>query len=161
LALLRGEIDDGLTRRPARSAAEDTPPTPDPSKENVWQPVEALGEQIQTYMAENRIDQATHALLDLERHIREAYEHLQECNAEGAAVEVLRNMIALFGTRLAERPAGRQMCLEPLVSPLLELRALFREQKQWQAADAVRGCLHEAGIVVEDSSGGVHWYLEE
>jgi cysteinyl-tRNA synthetase len=123
--------------------------------------VENLAEAIQTDLQHNRIESATHGLLELERHIQEVWEQLQERNGEGAAREVLRNMLALFGAQLAQRPLNRQVCLEPLVCPLLDLRAQMRAAKQWAVADAIRDCLAAAGIVLEDGPEGIRWHLTQ
>ncbi|MDA8138327.1 MAG: Type 1 glutamine amidotransferase-like domain-containing protein [Desulfobacteraceae bacterium] len=125
----------------------------------VWAPVEGLSEQIHTALAHNRIEAATHALLELERHIHEVYEQLQARDAEGAAREVLRNLLVLFGSQLARRPDSRQSCLAPLVDALLELRSRLKEKKEWQAADEIRACLARAGVQVEDRSDGMYWRL--
>lgn len=160
LALLSGEAD----LRPMPTASEPKAgmhsPPPGISTDDVWPPVEALGDQVQSELAQNRIEQATHALLSLEHHIHQVYEQLQERSAEGAAREVLRNMLVQFGTRLAERPASREACLAPLVEGLLVLRARFKENKQWVDADAVRDSLAQAGINVEDTPEGVRWRME-
>lgn len=161
LSLLRGEA--GLAAAPPQTpnAAEpDRPPAAPDTADTVWAPVEAFGETIQQHMATNQIEQATHAMLELERHIRQVYDQLQERSADGAAAETLRNMIVLFGTRLAERPADRRSCLAPLVDRLLALRKRLREEKQWAAADSIRDCLTAAGILVEDTAQGARWTLQ-
>lgn len=158
-ALLQGQTDAGQTLGKTSGDAQilTAGDSADSCKDRVWQPVESLAEQIQTDLQQNRIESATHGLLELERHIQEVWEQLQERSGEGAAREVLRNMLALFGTQLAQRPLNRQVCLEPLIGPLLDLRAQMRATKQWAVADAIRDCLAAAGIVLEDTPEGICW----
>lgn len=158
LALLRGQQRTAPTAKPATQPNQTaTPPTA--TQDPVWEPVESLAETIQQHLTCERIEPATHTMLELERHIRQVYDQLQERSAEGAAAEVLRNMIALFGTRLAERPVDRESCLAPLVDRLLALRDRLRQEKQYAAADSIRDCLTSAGIVVEDTARGARWQI--
>jgi peptidase E len=160
LALLRGETEITASGPALPSPHEKTPPAA-VEKDTVWDPLYALGEKIQNLIENNRSEQATGALLELERHIWDMREALQERSAMGAAREVLRDMLALVGTRLAQRPADRKACLQPLVAQILALRAKYRQEKQWDAADALRDCLVRAGIEVEDTDEGVIWHLDQ
>ena len=67
-------------------------------------------------------------------------------------------MLIILGTRISATPGGRA-ALTPLVEGILELRAQFRERKQWAAADAVRDCLLRANVVVADTDQGARWEL--
>lgn len=155
LSLLRGGFD------PVRQSRPSGPLAPAPLKEDrVWPPVEALSEKVHEYLDADQIEPATQALLALEQHIERHYDQLQERNGLGAAREALRNALALFGARLAERPPSRTAVLEPLVTALLGLRDALRAQKEWSAADGVRDCLQHGGVIVEDTPQGVRWQLE-
>ena len=77
----------------------------------------------------------------------------------GAAREIFRELLASLLTRFAARPHDRESCLRPLVDALLSLREQLRAQKKWGAADAVRDCLAQSGVVVEDTSEGARWSL--
>jgi peptidase E len=160
LALLRGETEITASG-PALPSPHEKTPSAAVEKDTVWDPLYALGEKIQNLIENNRSEQATGALLELERHIWDMREALQERSAMGAAREVLRDMLALVGTRLAQRPADRKACLQPLVAQILALRAKYRQEKQWDAADALRDCLVRAGIEVEDTDEGVIWHLDQ
>jgi cysteinyl-tRNA synthetase len=46
-----------------------------------------------------------------------------------------------------------------VVEALLTLRERLRAQKKWEEADAVRDCLAQAGIAVEDTPEGVRWHI--
>jgi cysteinyl-tRNA synthetase len=50
--------------------------------------------------------------------------------------------------------------VDQLVAGLLESRARARAGKDWAAADAIRDQLKNAGIVVDDTSGGSTWSLD-
>jgi cysteinyl-tRNA synthetase len=73
--------------------------------------------------------------------------------------EILRECVVLLGTRLAAGPRSRHECLAPLVEALLALRASFRKNTQWREADAIRDCLMQAGIEIEDTQEGYRWRL--
>jgi peptidase E len=163
LALLRGSFDpnSGHSQGIPPSVGMETMALPEPLEEDsVWPPVEALSEKVQDLLDADRIGTATQALLALEQHIERHYDQLQERNALSAAREMLRNALALFGARLAERPPSRVAVLEPLVAALLWLRDALRAQKEWSAADGVRDCLQRGGVIVEDTPQGARWHLE-
>lgn len=160
LSLLRGEPEwtgPVPTAPPGPHAAEPGPVQAD----EVWDPLHAMSEKIQTLVDRGRIEQATGTLLELERHMWDVQDALQERSAMGAAREVLRDMLALIGTRLAHRPADRKACLAPLVEQVLALRARCRERRQWAAADDLRECLHRAGVSVTDTEQGYEWDIEK
>jgi peptidase E len=47
----------------------------------------------------------------------------------------------------------------PLVDELLALRNRFRENNQWNEADAVRDCLKKVGVEVDDTKEGSRWHM--
>jgi cysteinyl-tRNA synthetase len=49
--------------------------------------------------------------------------------------------------------------LAPLVEQLLRVRERFRQQKQFDAADAIRDSLQRANIIIEDTKKGSRWRL--
>jgi cysteinyl-tRNA synthetase len=59
--------------------------------------------------------------------------------------------------KLASSAADPVDRLAPLVEELLALRESFRQNKQWQDADAIRDSLERAGIVIEDTDAGPRW----
>jgi len=73
---------------------------------------------------------------------------------------VLRDLIVLLGMRLEASPKDRADCLAPLVEDLLKLREKFRQNEQWQEADAIRSSLERADILVEDSEDASRWRLK-
>jgi len=51
--------------------------------------------------------------------------------------------------------------VDTLVAGLLEEREAARAEKDWARADAIRGRIAAAGIVVEDTPDGPTWTLAE
>ena len=49
--------------------------------------------------------------------------------------------------------------VDALVQLLVETRAQARERKDWAQADALRDRLAAAGVVLEDTPGGIRWRL--
>jgi hypothetical protein len=162
LAQLRGPMAAGSIL-PSQQDPQPRPALPPAGtiEDRVWLPVETWAEQVQTAVARDQTQAAIQGLLSLEHHIHQVYEQLQARNAEGAAWDVLRHLQVIFATRLAQRPINRQACLAPLVEALLLARARLREQQQWAAADAIRDCLTQAGVQVEDDPQGRRWRLTE
>ncbi len=160
LALLRGEKTGVFPSTDAPPAASEGAPPPT-AADPVWPPVESLAEEVQALLDLDQVGPAVQCLLALEAHIHAQAEALQERNGLGAAREVLRQTLLLFGTRLAERLARNRKTLEPLVTALLERRDAYRAQNAWAAADAIRDCLTQAGVIVEDAPEGARWHLDE
>jgi peptidase E len=160
LALLRGE--KGWTAPSRTPLASDEPAVDRPAAtDEVWDPIPVLAETVQASVEGGRIDQAFETLLKLERHLWDFQEPLQERNALGAARELLRELLALIGARLAHRPVDRAACMAPLVEELLSLRAHFRDGRQWHTADLLRDALQRAGVRVEDTpKAGSVWRIE-
>jgi cysteinyl-tRNA synthetase len=59
----------------------------------------------------------------------------------------------------AETEGDAHDVIDSLVSLALEQRAAARSRKDYEAADAIRRQLADAGIVVEDTAAGVRWQL--
>jgi peptidase E len=102
---------------------------------------------------------ATRALLELDKLIWEAQQEMENPEFILQGREILRECVVLLGTRLAAGPRSRHECLAPLVEALLALRASFRKNTQWREADAIRDCLMQAGIEIEDTQEGYRWRL--
>jgi peptidase E len=161
LSLLRGETtwaDPAPPAAPSQPPAEAGAVAPD----EVWDPMPAMAEKIQEMIDHDRIEQAFGLLLKLERHMWDFQEPLQERNALGAAREILRDMLALIGTRLTQGHIDRAACLAPLVEEILALRTQLRGRRQWEAADLLREGLRRAGVEVKDTpDGGYSWRIAE
>jgi cysteinyl-tRNA synthetase len=92
--------------------------------------------------------------------IWQAQQDLENPEFISQAREVLRELIVLLGTELANSPKSLEACLSPLVANLVELRENLRQKKQWKAADAVRQCLERSGAIIEDTKNGPQWRLK-
>ncbi len=103
--------------------------------------------------------EATNAILELDRIIWDAEQNLENPELISQGREILRELIVLLGSALVAAPDSPEACLKPLMVELLALRARFREAHQWEEADALRDSLQRAGIVVEDTGHGTRWGL--
>ncbi len=102
---------------------------------------------------------ATNAVLDLDSAIWSAEKDLENVEFISQARELLRELIVLLGSRLASSAGTREECLAPLVDRLVALRNEFRAKSKWQEADAVRDCLSQVNISIEDRDIGSQWHL--
>jgi peptidase E len=124
-----------------------------------WQKIHAVEEIFREGLEKHEPRETTNALLDLDRTIWEAQDDLENSEYISQARDILRELIVSLGTRLEISPRDRQECLAPLVQELLDLREVFRGERQWKAADAIRESLTRANIVVEDTKEGPKWRL--
>jgi cysteinyl-tRNA synthetase len=62
--------------------------------------------------------------------------------------------------KLETSPKDKVECLAPVIGELLSLRQRFRENKQWEEADAIRESLERAQVLVEDAEEGPRWRLK-
>jgi peptidase E len=158
LSVLHGEFIDQGPLRPEAGTGP-SPAEDQPQDALVWKRLHALESDFADRLEKNRIEQAVTALLELESSIWNSQQALQENESMGAARELLREMIVLFGHKAAGMPASRQACIAALVDALIQLRARLRQRKQWSEADAVRDCLKAADVVLEDTPEGPRWYI--
>jgi peptidase E len=157
LALLMGANADTISLK--ADAKPDTKPDPaDPGGDILWTTLHQLADGVRAEIEQEQWEAAAKALLALEGRIWGARQALEEAGGMGAARELFREILIIWGTRLSATPGGRA-ALTPLVEGILELRAEFRERKQWAAADAVRDCLLRANVVVADTDQGARWEL--
>ena len=99
-------------------------------------------------------------MLDLDYTIWKGREDLEsdECIAQGR--EIFRELVVLFATAMERFTKTTKEILDPLVEALLRQRNRFREQERWEAADAIRRCLENANVVVEDTPKGSRWRVK-
>ena len=161
LSLLRGEAagdpavadrDSSKSRSPSRFGDNQV-------SKNMWDKLHAMAGAIRTALNDGADRAVAGGLLEMERFIWQVMVELEEEDSVGAAREIFRELLASLLTRFAARPHDRESCLRPLVDALLSLREQLRAQKKWGAADAVRDCLAQSGVVVEDTSEGARWSL--
>jgi peptidase E len=146
---------------PSLRPVKPTPATPVSKTETdqmpAWSDIE---KQAWDHLEHHRIDQAIQALLALEDFLWTASIEQREQDTLESAREALRNLLVRLGSRLARLPSSRKSCLAPLVERCLALRVRLKQEKQYPQADAIRDCLSESGVIVEDTPDGVRWYLK-
>jgi cysteinyl-tRNA synthetase len=104
--------------------------------------------------------QAVNALLELDRLIWKAQQDFENPELISQARELLRELIVALGIKQEASPRNRAECLAPLVEDLLNLRAWYRRDKQYSAADKIRDSLKRVDIVVEDTENGTEWRIK-
>ena len=149
-ARVKIETQDRLAELPEKNRTED----------DIWRVLHGLADKLRQSLDSGPADQAGGALLEMERRIWQAHDQLEEQEGLGAARELFREMLALMAARLGSRPESHHNCLEPLIEHLMDLRALFRKEKKWAEADALRQCLQKASVTVEDTPEGTRWQLD-
>lgn len=125
-----------------------------------WNQIHQLEADFHQGLETQEAKKSTNALLELDRTIWKAQQDLENPEFISQAREVLRELIVLLGTELANSPKSLEDCLSPLVADLIQLRENFRKGKQWKAADAVRQCLERSGTIIEDTQNGPQWRLK-
>jgi peptidase E len=160
LGLLRGEATNDLQslagpmENGGPSCRGDTQ-----HSENIWINIHTKADAIKKAINAGEDPIVGTGLLEMESYIWQVRSELEEENSVGAAREIFRELLAILLSRFATRPPDRETCLQPMVDALLALRARLRTQKKWEEADAVRDCLAQAGIVVEDTAQGATWQV--
>jgi len=150
-----GSVGEGW-RREAPAAIEAGVST-ETVEGSFWDEIHRIEDAFQQGLEAAEPGDATNALLELDRAIWEAQQALESGEFISQAREILREMIVSIGVKLASSAADPVDRLAPLVEELLALRESFRQNKQWQDADAIRDSLERASIVIEDTDGGPRW----
>lgn len=159
LDILRGE-DPGRDWQPVERIQTLPETVPERTGESFWDHIRVIETAFRAGLQQDDTKETTNALLELDRTIWKATQELEHEEFISQAREVLRDLIVLLGMRLEASPKDRTDCLAPLVEEQLKLREKFRENQQWQEADAIRNSLERADIVVEDTEEGVRWRLK-
>jgi cysteinyl-tRNA synthetase len=105
------------------------------------------------------------ALAVLHNTVREGNAALADADKDRVA-DRLRSVTAMLGVLglddapvRADEVAGARAVIDSLVALALEQRTAARERKDYDAADAIRDQLAQAGIIVEDTAAGARWQL--
>jgi peptidase E len=159
LDIFRGRNAEGVwkTIEPGTATAAKKP---EPKVNSFWDTVHALDSRFRRALENKNPRQSTNALLELDRFIWQAQQELENEESITQARDTLRELMVLLGNRLAGTPADKQTTLAPLVEALLKLRQQFRENQQWQDADAIRDNLQMSGILIDDTPNGPRWRLQ-
>ena len=162
LAFLAGEVSSGasvLTQGRDAAVTSDNERCKDSG--GVWGALHGLADEIGAALEEGRDKRVAGGLLEMERLIWQARPQLDEEDGVGAARELFREQLASMGAHFIRRPADRKACLKPIVEALLTWRSRLRSEKRWDASDAIRHCLEQAGVIVEDTPQGAHWHVTD
>jgi peptidase E len=160
LSLLRGEADEEpVVAGDSRAKRDPSPSVDTQATAHVWDKLHAMAGAIRTALNQGEDRVVGGGLLEMESFIWQALAELEEQDGVGAAREIFRELLASLLSQFAGRPPDRESCLRPVVNALLTLRERLRTQKKWAEADAVRDCLAQAGIAVEDTPEGARWHM--
>jgi peptidase E len=158
LEVLRG--GDGLKQwKPAPPATHHAKSEPVTESNTFWDQIHRLETDFHNGLETHEVKKTTNALLELDRIIWKAQRDLENEEFITQARDTLRELIAIVGTRLAAAPRSEIDCLTPLVEQLMNVRERFRQQRQFDAADAIRDGLQRANIIIEDTQKGSRWRL--
>jgi peptidase E len=156
LEALRG--GDGRKQwKRASPAPRDSKKAPGAQSDAFWDQIHQLETGFHNGLEAHAAKKTTNALLELDRIIWQAQQDLENEEFITQARDTLRELIAILGTRLAAAPRSPADCLAPLIEQLLRVRERFRQQKQFDAADAIRDSLQRANIIIEDTKKGSRW----
>jgi peptidase E len=97
------------------------------------------------------------SLLDFDRLIWEAETHLKTPEFVFRARKIFQNMILTWGRSIEPFMKNRSGGFALLVNALLGWREQFRQEKKFEAADAIRQILERAEVIVEDTLQGPRW----
>jgi peptidase E len=158
LDLLRGK-ETASGWKPSIRDLKPSRPEPEIKEPYFWDRIHEIETAFQVSLDTYESKKCINALLDLDRTIWKAQKDLESEEFISQAREILREMMVLMGTRLETSLKDETECLTPLVEELLRLRQTFRQERQWQEADAIRDSLNRVGVIVEDSQDGSRWRL--
>jgi peptidase E len=159
LEVLRGG-DGGKEWKQTSPVPEDSEAVSVTESGAFWHQIHQLEADFYQGLETHEAKKSTNALLELDRTIWRAQQDLENPEFISQAREILRELIVLLGTELANSPKSLEDSLSPLVADLIQLRENFRQGKQWKAADAVRQCLERSGTIIEDTKNGPQWRLK-
>jgi peptidase E len=159
LDVLRGKTISSRLQQPVPRS--DEPITvPDKKEDSFWDKIHVIEDTFNRGIEAHDLKETASALLELDRTIWEAQQDLESAEFVSQARDMLRDMIVFMATKLDGSPKNSTECLAPLVEELVTLRQLFRSNKQWKEADAIRDSLLRADVIIEDTESGSRWRLK-
>lgn len=132
----------------------------DSSGASLWDRIHKIEETFKKGLDHHQPEEATGALLELDRIIWQSHEAMESEEFIAQAREILRDQIVLLGTKLASVPNSETECLMPVIEAFLDLRQQFRAEKKWPEADAIRDSLERSQVAIEDTDEGTRWRLK-
>jgi peptidase E len=159
LEVLRGgTVGEGIREKVSQPEAAKL--TPGSEGESFWDRIHGIEETFRVGLEKRDSKKTTNALLELDRAIWKGKQDLENEEFISQAREVLRDLIVLFGMELETSPKDKAECLAPVMGELLNLRQRFRDNKQWEEADAIRESLERGDVIIEDTEEGPRWRLK-
>lgn len=159
LEVLRGgTVGEGIREKVSQPEAAKL--TPGSEGESFWDRIHGIEETFRVGLEKHDSKKTTNALLELDRAIWKGKQDLENEEFISQAREVLRDLIVLFGMELETSPKDKAECLAPVMGELLNLRQRFRDNKQWEEADAIRESLERGDVIIEDTEEGPRWRLK-
>ena len=131
---------------------------PNSQREPFWESIHRIDESFHSSLKTRDFQKASNTLLELDRIIWKAREDLENEELISQAREFLREFIVLLGTESESLPKSCTECISGIVDEFIRLREYFRKNKQWHEADAIRDCLQNNDIVIEDTPEGPQWH---
>ena len=160
LDVLRGETLEDTEWQSVGPKSDDHDPITPEASGSFWDSIHQIEAGFQEGIDQSDPEKAINALLQLDQTIWKALQDLESEESISQARETLREFLVLMGAILAPSSDQPKDHLTPLLDALLVLRENLRRQKQWQEADAIRDCLRQAGILVEDTEEGSVWQIQ-
>jgi peptidase E len=159
LEVLRGgTVGEGIREKVSQPEAAKL--TRGSEGESFWDRIHGIEETFRIGLEKHDSKKTTNALLELDRAIWQGKQELENEEFISQAREVLRDLIVLFGMELETSPKDKAECLAPVMGELLSLRQRFRDNKQWEEADAIRESLERGDVIIEDTEEGPRWRLK-
>ena len=128
-------------------------------RDSFWHRFQTLENDFQEAFEGKSSVRAVNALLEMDRVLWQAHQDGEDPEFIAQARERYRELLVQLGLVSESFLTHRKQRLEPLVESLLHLRNRYRREKRWEDADALRQCLQEAGVTVEDLPEGFRWKL--
>ena len=154
-------INDNLFDRVNFTASKSKPPNrqhDNISAENrFWETVHAIRNSFLAGIDAGQPKAIVNALLELDSTLWQAQLNLENEEFISQGRETLRDLIVLLGPALSAQPLELITALKPAVQEMISLRETFRQNQQWEAADAIRKSLERMGFIVEDTPEGARW----
>ncbi|MFC4052417.1 hypothetical protein ACFOY4_22255 [Actinomadura syzygii] len=151
-ALVRGEV----ARPAARPRDEDAEPAA--PQATLRDTVVGCEERFETGLRERDAEALVRAVLDIDAAVAEwAGDTEEDEGGTDWARDVMRSLIVRLGQTADRGLSDPRDVLEPVVEPLIGVRAELRRTGCFALADTVRHALQTIGVEVRDTPDGSHW----
>lgn len=126
-----------------------------------WARMHSLEEELYRALEEGDTDKLSSGLLQMDAFIWQAQLALENPEFISQGREIFRELLALISSDKKLKENLTPKALEKLIEELLYLRAQYRAEKNWPAADQIRQALQKAGFFIEDTLSGPKWHRIE